>query len=662
MLTAQSPSTHINAISSSNAMMNVDQSADAKGAKPAANLPEPGLSNSGSDKRDDSDDIVQTILPYASTLGDNEIQLTSQIDRAQQGSTENTSIHAPVGKDGSASLEQKPEQPQSSRDPETGSARSSPSLARRSTMPDEPEPQKPALVLRWFDYGTVLPTLQNPRTYTPRQKIVIVVIVALCSFSAPFASNIMMPSFPFIGPTLGLGRSGVTLTTGLFMAALGIGPLYHAFLSERFGRRPIYLAGFTLYTLASVACAVAPDGDDLVAYRFFQAFGSSAAQSIGMGTISDIYIPAERGRATGFWFIGPILGPMVSPLIGGAIYQWMGWRAILWTTAIFGVILLVLITLFLPETSLKLKAQQAHPPSPNANTTSPLPSPVTNTTPPPSQPQPFRTQLTSNIRKFLIFTYTFGILPLATVGRLLFPPVGLSALYSSICFGSMYAISVATPFSFSEPPYKLGSVDISFLYLPACVGYCLGSVVGGYLSDREVRKAKALSEDGETYSSEVRLRSARWGVPLVPAGLLIFGWGLHRHTHMALPIMGGFVFGVGLMLTNGTIMAYYTDSIPGQTASVVAAYNALRNLLAGTVAALTTAALGSGLRENWYFTLLALACLAGSVCLEVIQRYGAVWRQRRQQKLNQDPGPVAAAPIAMTTLTTQPPTSTAPNP
>lgn len=117
----------------------------------------------------------------------------------------------------------------------------------------------------------------------------------------------------------------------------------------------------------------------------------------------------------------------------------------------------------------------------------------------------------------------------------------------------MYAISVATPFSFSEPPYKLGSVDISFLYLPACVGYCLGSVVGGYLSDREVRKAKALSEDGETYSSEVRLRSARWGVPLVPAGLLIFGWGLHRHTHMALPIMGGFVFGVGLMLTNGTV-------------------------------------------------------------------------------------------------------------
>lgn len=215
--------------------------------------------------------------------------------------------------------------------------------------------------------------------------------------------------------------------------------------------------------------------------------------------------------------------------------------------------LLVLITLFLPETSTKLKAQQARPPSipSNADATSSLPAPATDTTAP--QSPPIRTRLTGNARKVVKFGYTYGLYPLTTISRLLFPPVGLSSLYASLCFGSMYAISVATPFSFSEPPYKLGSMDISFLYLPACVGYCLGSIGGGYLSDREVRMAKERSEDGETYSSEVRLRSARWGVPLVPAGLLIFGWGLHRHTHMALPIMGGFVFGVGLMLTNGTV-------------------------------------------------------------------------------------------------------------
>ena len=64
----------------------------------------------------------------------------------------------------------------------------------------------------------------------------------------------------------------------MFLLATGIGPLFHAFLSERYGRRPIYLAGFALFIIASIACACAPDGDDLIAYRFFQAFGSSAAQ------------------------------------------------------------------------------------------------------------------------------------------------------------------------------------------------------------------------------------------------------------------------------------------------------------------------------------------------------------------------------------------------
>jgi len=151
------------------------------------------------------------------------------------------------------------------------------------------------------------------------------------------------------------------------------------------------------------------------------------------------------------------------------------------------------------------------------------------------------------------------------------------------------------------------------------------------LSDREVRRAKALQ--GDDYSPEVRLKSARWGIPLVPAGLLIFGWGLHRHTQFAVPITGGFIFGVGLMLTNGTIMAYFTDSVPGQTASVVAAYNCLRNVFAGFIAAITTMAIKSGLQVGWFFTILALVCFICSFSLEIVQRMGPYWRRKRDLRL-----------------------------
>ncbi|KAG9028615.1 hypothetical protein FRB95_006293 [Tulasnella sp. JGI-2019a] len=477
-----------------------------------------------------------------------------------------------------------------------------------------PEEQQPALVIRWVDRGTLIPTLQNPRTYTKWQKISIVFIVALSSFSAPFASNIMMPSFPFIGPRLKLSSAGVTLTTTLFLVALGIGPLYHAFLSERYGRRPGYLAGFIVYTLASVACALSPTGRTLITFRFIQAFGASAAQSLGIGTIADIYVPAERGRATGFWFLGPILGPTISPLVGGAIYAWHGWRAILWATAVFGVILTILIILFLPETSLKLKSAQAHP----------EPTMVPN--------QDQNHSVKSILSLSAIATYDYGLRPLGTIFHLFTPSIFLPSLYSTLCFGSLYALSVSLPFIFSSSPFHFKSMKISVLYLPNCAGYCIGSVLGGYLSDWEIRKARRRSGT-EQYPPEVRLNSARWGIPLLPMGLLLFGWSACKGDDLVLPLIGGFTFGVGLMLTNGTIMAYLADAVPGKTASVVAAYNAMRNIFAGLMAAITTTAIQSGLHVGWYMTVVALVCLVSSLALEVVQRLGPGWRDAAQQRI-----------------------------
>ena len=87
-----------------------------------------------------------------------------------------------------------------------------PSVSEKASEP-APEPQQPALVRRWMDRGVLLPNLQNPRSYTKRQKILIVIVVAIASFCAPFTSNILMPTFPFIGSALRLTSTEVTLTS-----------------------------------------------------------------------------------------------------------------------------------------------------------------------------------------------------------------------------------------------------------------------------------------------------------------------------------------------------------------------------------------------------------------------------------------------------------------
>ncbi|CCO28135.1 putative transporter C1348,05 [Rhizoctonia solani AG-1 IB] len=162
------------------------------------------------------------------------------------------------------------------------------------------QPRQHALVQRTVDRWTILPNLQDPKSYRRRDKVGIVFVVAIASFAGPFASNSLQPAFPDLQKDWNIPDTVVALTTTLFLCATGIAPLWYAFLSERYGRRPIYLWGFLIFSLASVVCALSTNIAMLLTFRFLQAVGASCAQSVGLGIIADIYVPAERGRATGW--------------------------------------------------------------------------------------------------------------------------------------------------------------------------------------------------------------------------------------------------------------------------------------------------------------------------------------------------------------------------
>lgn len=505
---------------------------------------------------------------------------------------------------------------------------SSEKAASREVQAVQPLVQQPVLVKRWIDRGACLPTLQNPRSYTKWQKILIVFTVSLASFTAPFASNALLPAFPGIQASYRSTETRVSLTTTVFLLSIGISPIWHAFLSERYGRRPVYIFGFLLYIIASIFCALAPNAAALTGLRFLQAMGSSCAQSVGMGSIADIYEPAQRGRATGWWYLGPIMGPLIAPLVGGALESWLGWRAIGWFLAIWGGILWVFIVLFLPETSQNLKARQA------AGVAAALLPPA------PSTASARSLSRSAKVKAVLIDGFSFFIVrPLYTLTYIRFPPIGLTILLASACFASLYAVATTVTWAFHKAPYHFSPIIVSLMYIPNCVGYIIGSVVGGYLSDRAV--ARAREKYGDSYAPEVRLMSAWAGVPLVPAGLIIFGWSLRAGLHWTVPALGGFIFGIGQMLAIGTMMAYFADSTK-ETASVVACYNLVRNVAAGLIAGITPSALRQ-YRAGWFMTILAIVCIVFSVNLEFVRRYGPYWRQRRDEEEAEEAARQAAA-------------------
>lgn len=129
----------------------------------------------------------------------------------------------------------------------------------------------------------------------------------------------------------------------------GLAPGIFAAFSDSVGRRPTYMICFLIYIAANIGLALADSYWLLMLLRAIQATGNSATVALGAGVIA-IASSQERGGYLGIYGVGPLTGPSLGPVIGGALAQSLGWRSIFWFLAIFSGVFTVFIVLFLPET------------------------------------------------------------------------------------------------------------------------------------------------------------------------------------------------------------------------------------------------------------------------------------------------------------------------
>src|SRR6266702_652407 len=100
-------------------------------------------------------------------------------------------------------------------------------------------------------------------------------------------------------------------------------------LGDRLGAKRIFIAGFTIFTLASLACALAPSATFLIAARSVQGLAAAILVPNSLALLNHAYTdPKARGRAVGFWAAGASVALTAGPLVGGALIALIGWRAI----------------------------------------------------------------------------------------------------------------------------------------------------------------------------------------------------------------------------------------------------------------------------------------------------------------------------------------------
>lgn len=176
------------------------------------------------------------------------------------------------------------------------------------------------------------------------------VLLTLLVAMGPVSTDLYLPSLPGIAADLEASAGLAQLTIGLFMGGFAGMMLVCGPLADRFGRRPVLLGGMALYTLGSIACALAPDIAFLLAARFVQALGACVGPVIGRAIVRDLYEPREAGRILGYMASAMALAPLVGPFIGGGLEIVFGWRANFWALAIYGGALMAALALRLDET------------------------------------------------------------------------------------------------------------------------------------------------------------------------------------------------------------------------------------------------------------------------------------------------------------------------
>jgi DHA1 family bicyclomycin/chloramphenicol resistance-like MFS transporter len=166
----------------------------------------------------------------------------------------------------------------------------------------------------------------------------------------PATLNIIVPALPGMITRLGTDAGTVQLTLSLYLLGLACAQLLLGPLSDRFGRRPVVLAGLALSVVASLAAIAASSIDALIVARIIQAAGASTGIVVGRAIIRDLY---DRDRAAGMIGLvttAMVIAPMVAPLVGGFLDTAFGWEAIfLFITVTSGAVLLWAVVM-LPET------------------------------------------------------------------------------------------------------------------------------------------------------------------------------------------------------------------------------------------------------------------------------------------------------------------------
>jgi DHA1 family bicyclomycin/chloramphenicol resistance-like MFS transporter len=392
------------------------------------------------------------------------------------------------------------------------------------------------------------PSTGGSRALAPGSPAFVALIAALISMTA-MTIDINLPAIPAIARDLGTSQTSAQLTVTAFFLGFAFGQMVYGSASDRFGRKPVLLAGILLFILTSVACALAQDIGTLLGLRVVQGFAASAGSVLGRAVVRDMFTGAQMARVMSFAMAAFITVPIVAPSVGALLLRLGSWRWVFAFLAAYGVAMFVLSWRWLAESL----------PRPN-----------------PSALQP-RHLLAAWARVFRAReTLVYG-----GIGTLIMAGLVVYLANAPAVFMTGYSL---TP----------GAFGLVFAAIALC------SAAGSLANARLVRRMGLARLIG--------LGILVTGFSLA-ASLLVLQ-GLWDSFWVLMPGFGGFFLGFGFVLSNGTTLALQPHGAIVGTAS--AAVGVVQAVVPAVIASLVAAAF-DGTAVPMLVAMLALVLAAGLI-------------------------------------------------
>jgi MFS transporter, DHA1 family, multidrug resistance protein len=191
-------------------------------------------------------------------------------------------------------------------------------------------------------------------------RLVVLVLALLLGLQA-VTTDLYLPALPMLATSFQASMAQAQLTLTALLLPFGVSQLFWGPLSDRFGRRPILLAGMGVFVIASIASVFAGSMAALIAARALQGAAMGAAVMCARAIVRDLYTPVEGAKAMSRGLSGLGVIALLSLPVGAALSSQWGWRASLAAVALFGALVLALLVWRFQETLRQPNPQALRP-------------------------------------------------------------------------------------------------------------------------------------------------------------------------------------------------------------------------------------------------------------------------------------------------------------